>query len=126
MVGFTDVLHKCMDNTAVVIATLEEMTQEGTHQCHIGDVLEKDGQVGYGKHYCTVRRLEGEKMTKHYFLAIALVSMGILILALALSIPLGDLSGGHNGECRSLTPTKTSRTNFPVDRPVIFPPQKYL
>lgn len=57
MVGFTDVLQKRVDDAAVVIATLEEMTEEGTHQCHIRDVLEKDGHVGSGKHHGTVRGL---------------------------------------------------------------------
>ena len=65
MVGFADVLHKCVDDTAVVIATLKEVREEGTHQCHVRNVLKKYSHIGCGKHHSTFRRLgrrgEGEE-----------------------------------------------------------------
>ncbi len=54
MVGFADVLHQRANDGAVVIATQKQVTEEGSHERHIGDVLQEDGRVSSGKHHCTI------------------------------------------------------------------------
>ena len=58
VVSTGDVLYKGVEDGLVVIAPQHEVVEKLSHQSHIGNVLEEDGQVCQGEHHSTLRLLQ--------------------------------------------------------------------